>query len=214
MMGVAQQTNSIQTAFLTLDSCENPGPPKSSLPLPKKRTGSLWGRTRLRVFFLTPEWHSGRLHLTCNQDPSGRGGSNPSSGSKTRNMNTCLNCGKELNRKQKNFCSNKCQRELDHKTFIEEWKNGEKDGLKGEYSISGHIKRYLMEKNNCKCEKCGWGEKNEFTGKFPLEIHHKDGNFLNNSEDNLQLLCPNCHSLTETYKAHNRNGRKERKKYK
>lgn len=127
-------------------------------------------------------------------------------------METCLNCGKELNSKQNKFCSNKCQREYEYKSFIEDWKNGEEDGLKGKYGISNHIKRYLMEKNDYKCEKCGWGEKNEFTGNISLEVHHKDGNYLNNTEENLQLLCPNCHSLTETYKAHNKKGRKDRKK--
>ena len=36
----------------------------------------------------------------------------------------------------------------------------------------------------------------------------------NNKENNLILLCPNCHSLTSTYKGANRNfGRKDRKKY-
>lgn len=30
---------------------------------------------------------------------------------------------------------------------------------------------------------------------IPLELHHKDGNHYNNSFDNLQILCPNCHAL-------------------
>lgn len=32
-----------------------------------------------------------------------------------------------------------------------------------------------------------------------LEIHHKDGDRSNNELDNLQLLCPNCHSYTNTF---------------
>ena len=32
-----------------------------------------------------------------------------------------------------------------------------------------------------------------------LEIHHKDGDRTNNSLENLQLLCPNCHSYTPTF---------------
>lgn len=32
-----------------------------------------------------------------------------------------------------------------------------------------------------------------------LEIHHKDGDRSNNELDNLELLCPNCHSYTETF---------------
>lgn len=36
-------------------------------------------------------------------------------------------------------------------------------------------------------------------------MHHVDGNKLNNSEDNLLLLCPNCHALTENYCGRNEN---------
>lgn len=52
-----------------------------------------------------------------------------------------------------------------------------------------------------KCEKC----LNEFwnDAKIPLEIHHKDGNNLNNELDNLQLLCPNCHAQTENWRGKN-----------
>ena len=34
--------------------------------------------------------------------------------------------------------------------------------------------------------------------------------YKNNKEDNLQLLCPNCHSLTDTFMTLNKNGRKKR----
>lgn len=125
----------------------------------------------------------------------------------------CKNCGKILLSRQKNFCSTQCQQEFLHLRFIERWKNGEETGLKGEYCVSNHIRRYLFEKNNCKCEMCGWGETNKFTGSIPLEVHHKDGDYTNNKEENLQLLCPNCHSLTETFKSHNKSGRKGRSKY-
>jgi len=86
--------------------------------------------------------------------------------------------------------------------------------MSGEYQLSNHIKRYFMEKYNCKCQLCGWGERNLSTNTIPLEIHHIDGDYTNNKEENLQLLCPNCHSLTDTYKSHNKSGRKERNKYK
>ena len=70
-----------------------------------------------------------------------------------------------------------------------------------------------MEKNNCKCEKCGWGETNEFTGNIPLQVHHIDGDCKNNREENLQLLCPNCHSLTENFGSRNKNATPGRRKY-
>ena len=81
------------------------------------------------------------------------------------------------------------------------------------YLLFTIYRNYLLEKHNYKCELCGWGEVNQYTGTIPLEIHHKDGNYKNNSEENLQVLCPNCHSLTETHKSHNKNGRQGRKKY-
>lgn len=32
-----------------------------------------------------------------------------------------------------------------------------------------------------------------------IQLHHIDGNRNNNSLDNLEMLCPNCHSQTENY---------------
>jgi Zn finger protein HypA/HybF involved in hydrogenase expression len=62
-----------------------------------------------------------------------------------------------------------------------------------------------------KCSNCGWNQKHPVTGHSPLEIDHIDGNANNNNEANLRLLCPNCHSLTVTYKNLNKgNGRKWR----
>lgn len=122
----------------------------------------------------------------------------------------CLNCGKELNSHAKKYCNNQCQKEFQYKEYIDKWKNGLVNGLAGEYQLSKHIKRYIKEKFDNKCCECGWNKVNPITGSSPLEVHHKDGNYKNNNEDNLELLCPNCHSLTENYKSLNKNGRKER----
>lgn len=52
-----------------------------------------------------------------------------------------------------------------------------------------------------KCECCG---RFEWMGQqIPLEVHHKDGDKTNNNLDNLQILCPNCHALTPTYRGKN-----------
>ena len=131
----------------------------------------------------------------------------------TSELRICLNCGNPLNPKQHKFCSNKCQNEFQHKEYIEKWKSGKMDGTIGEYGISKHIRRYMLEKANHKCEKCGWSQINPVTGNTPLEIHHIDGDYTNNTEENLEVLCPNCHSLTPNYKSMNKEGRKGREKY-
>ena len=125
----------------------------------------------------------------------------------------CRNCNKEIKNKNK-YCSVKCQKEYEYMNFIKKWKEGETSGMRGEYQLSMHIKTYLLEKYNNQCARCGWGETNQYTGKIPLEIEHIDGNYKNNKEENLIVLCPNCHSLTSTFKGANYNhGRKTRKKY-
>lgn len=54
-----------------------------------------------------------------------------------------------------------------------------------------------------KCESCGL---EEWQGKqIPLEVHHIDGDELNSDLSNLQILCPNCHALTDNYKGKNIN---------
>lgn len=51
--------------------------------------------------------------------------------------------------------------------------------------------------HNHSCDICG-GE--VWMGQpIPLHLHHVDGDHSNNSLNNLQILCPNCHSQTETY---------------
>lgn len=52
-----------------------------------------------------------------------------------------------------------------------------------------------------KCESC---EHTEWLGvPIPLELEHIDGNPTNHMWDNIELLCPNCHALTETYRGKN-----------
>ena len=69
---------------------------------------------------------------------------------------------------------------------------------------SNSLRKRLLRENilqsicDC-CKNDTWNDK-----PIPLELHHKDGNHSNNNLSNLQLLCPNCHAQTDTYRGKNK----------
>ena len=117
-------------------------------------------------------------------------------------MPVCIQCGKKTKRSNSIYYSNRCQLDSQYDRYIRAWKAGEVNGSRGlsAKNISGHIRRYLSEKYEDGCSICAWKERNPTTGKIPLEIDHVDGNADNNREDNLRLVCPNCHSLTANFR--------------
>lgn len=66
------------------------------------------------------------------------------------------------------------------------------------------LKNRLIQEGILKyqCNKCGGVE--WLNQPIPLELHHKDGNNKNNNLNNLELLCPNCHAFTDTYRGKNK----------
>jgi len=104
----------------------------------------------------------------------------------------CFNCGKTIKKtpsKLKNakhgfyFCGRKCKEEA--------------QSLKGKcseirpshYGLSmvHQYQTWIKKQENPVCEGCGEDE------KFLLTVHHIDGNRNNNSEDNFEIVCANCH---------------------
>lgn len=76
------------------------------------------------------------------------------------------------------------------------------------YISSAKLRNRLIQegyKEN-KCEKCGCTE--WLDNPIVIQLHHIDGNHTNNAIENLQMLCPNCHSITENY-----SGKSNKKKY-
>jgi len=125
----------------------------------------------------------------------------------------CKNCGKKIEG-LKHYCDHICHSEYRRKKYISQWLSDDVTGGTGKYGdeLSTIIRKYLFEKNGDKCSKCCWGEKNVYTGRIPLEVNHVDGDSSNHRPENLELLCPNCHSLTKNAKNANRgNGRRSRR---
>lgn len=116
----------------------------------------------------------------------------------------CRNCGKECqwdHRKENVYCSFKCQAAYARSLYVADWKAGIVDGNTAR-GTSNHIKNYIREKYNNSCRSCGISDWN---GKpITLTIEHIDGDAYNSQEDNLDLLCPNCHSQTPTFAGRNK----------
>ena len=131
-----------------------------------------------------------------------------------RCIGKCTYCGGEANNNL--FCKRKCLRDYNYLIYINKWKLELVDGRSGKYGLSSYIKRYLLEKYNYSCQVCGYNDTHPITGNPILDIHHIDGNCLNRKENNLQVLCPNCHRKTDNHGSTNKNNKisfKERVHY-
>lgn len=132
---------------------------------------------------------------------------------RTSKRHPCKNCGAPT-KNQFVFCSMKCRDEFGKDNYIQRWLNGEVSGNTKANRPSTKIRNYLLSVRGEKCEICGWSEINPYTGIIPVNLHHIDGNWRNNKTDNLQILCPNCHSLTKNYGGRNKgNGRNARQEW-
>lgn len=133
---------------------------------------------------------------------------------RTGRFEFCKNdCGEKVTGKAKYFCSIKCQHDYNYKRTIGKWKRGEISGsCEDGYKLLKAVRRYMLEKEQYCCEQCGWTGVNPVSKKPTVVVDHKDGNAGNNAEENLRVLCPNCHSLTPTFCALNKgNGRPARR---
>jgi hypothetical protein len=129
-------------------------------------------------------------------------------------MKTCHYppCDNVLTRQQVKFCSSKCAGDNKNLTKLQSWLTGQWDG-NTQHGLSTTVRNHLLKVGGYKCSACGWDTINLATGSCPLEINHINGNWLDNSASNLEVLCPNCHALTPNYKALNKEGRSFRKNY-
>lgn len=134
----------------------------------------------------------------------------PSHYGKKRNARPCAICKKLTNRVK--YCPEHTNRHS-YEEYIGGWLSGKFDGNNSDGTLRCHIRKYMFHKYDSKCTKCNWAEIHPISKKSPLQINHINGDFLDSKEMNLELLCPNCHSLTPTWGIHNKgNGRRIRLK--
>lgn len=121
----------------------------------------------------------------------------------TIETSNCINCNIEFKYNPKihkgKFCSIPC-----HKAhqFINETLVKFNNGTLG--NSPKVVKKCVEYINGNKCVLCG--NEGIHNGEILiLQLDHIDGNSDNNCPSNLRLLCPNCHSQTDTYKSRNKN---------
>ena len=81
------------------------------------------------------------------------------------------------------------------------WNNGQKLKDWDKYTTTASFKKHLIKEIGNICENCNLSKLLDID--IPLDLHHIDGNRTNNLLSNLQLLCPNCHALTDSFKGKN-----------
>ena len=105
----------------------------------------------------------------------------------------------QLNKNRRNFlkeCANKSNKNKRAVCLEDVFSN--KKSMLGSRLAKRMIEEGYKEK---RCERCGI---TDWMGMpITLQLHHKDGNHHNNQLDNLEILCPNCHTQTDTYGAKN-----------
>lgn len=113
----------------------------------------------------------------------------------------CEVCKNQLHPSNKDACSIECRTILRRQRFIERWAAEPEFGSAKSGALKSPARNYLLEKAGYRCTRCGWSEISPYVGhgKPILTIDHIDGNWKNNSVDNLVVLCYNCHTLTPTF---------------
>jgi hypothetical protein len=108
----------------------------------------------------------------------------------------CICCEKQLTNRYSKYCSSKCQHDYQYNLKKDNWL------ATGCKEPNRFLRMVLTEEQGNNCSVCGIEEHN---GKpIVFEVEHINGNSEDCSYENVCLICPNCHSQTDTYKGKNR----------
>ena len=127
----------------------------------------------------------------------------------------CKECGEEFvlrtPSEKRIFCSSVCSGAHRRRKTIEAWlSTGSLPISVSGQPVARSIKEYLLEEQNGRCAICG-GAAVHNAKPLVFVLDHIDGDSTHNDRSNLRLICPNCDSQTDTYKARNKGkGRRSR----
>lgn len=165
------------------------------------RKPSRLARNKSGLVFCSRE-HQGLAFRTHSGIPASSGPENRSGREYGKATTPCAKCGnmRTPSRLTDDLCS-KCHRIQGR---IQQW-------LTGDLSVTyigrfkepaKWVKRHLIETRGDKCEVCKISIRRA-DGTSVIQMNHIDGDYLNNRIENLELLCPNHHAVTETWGSRN-----------
>jgi hypothetical protein len=145
---------------------------------------------------------------------------------KEKIINECGFCGEQVTsstQRNKQFCNTTCSNKsrrgenynqsdrMPRGMWLAQQKQSSHDNMMNakfeDLSWDLMRRRVLFEQQDV-CNKCGISE---WMGvPLSLDVDHIDGNRDNNNRTNLEALCPNCHSITDTYKGRNKRSMRDR----
>ena len=188
--------------------------------IPVRSTSTPLGRNSERGFVCTVHWHKGSLSLRKDNpmaskrtkeelEKAAKQSSSIAEMCRTLGLRPCGGNYRQMHNAIEKFA-------LDTSHFTGQgWNVGLKfkpfeEKPMGEILVKGStyqsfkLKRRLLKEGFKQhvCERCGLSEWQ--ASPIPLELHHLNGNNKDNRLENLQLLCPNCHALTGSYRGRNK----------
>lgn len=110
----------------------------------------------------------------------------------------CVGCGIAVYNKK--FCNKDCR----HSHEIKLWHEGKLDGNTN-FGVASFVRIFLERRSGGQCE----GIDHRFNARCletrVLHIDHIDGNWRKTTPENVNFICPTCHTLTPTYGSKNKN---------